>query len=78
MAIAEKQDNEVEERIDNALRIRSIRLAQLEWAAHDKQGGNAPHIRDYLGQIKRSYHSRHKIRARRVEINAKRIGAEII
>jgi hypothetical protein len=30
MAIAEKQDNEVEERIDNALRIRSIRLAQLE------------------------------------------------
>jgi hypothetical protein len=41
MAIAEKQDSEVEERIDNALRIRSIRLAQLERAAHE-QGDRAP------------------------------------
>jgi hypothetical protein len=42
MAIAEEQDEEVGERIDNALRVRSVRLAQLEREAHDKQGGNAP------------------------------------
>lgn len=42
MAIAEKQDEEVEERIDNALRIRSVRLARLERAALDEQGGSAP------------------------------------
>ena len=29
MAVAEKQGEEVKERIDNALRIRSIRLARL-------------------------------------------------
>jgi len=42
MAIAEKQDKEVEKRIDNALRIRSLRLAGLERAALDEQGGSAP------------------------------------
>jgi hypothetical protein len=40
MAIAGEQDEEVENRIDNALRIRSIRLAQLERAAHDEQDGD--------------------------------------
>ena len=42
MASAEKQDQEVEERIDNALRIRSIQLARLsqaEKAALDEQEG---------------------------------------
>ena len=42
MAIAERQDKEVEERIDNALRIRSIRRARLERAAHDEQRGSDP------------------------------------
>jgi hypothetical protein len=42
MSIAEKQGEEVKERIDNALRIRSIRLARLEPAALDEQGSKAP------------------------------------
>jgi hypothetical protein len=41
MAIAEEQDEKVGKRIDNALRIRSVRLAQLEREAHDKQGDDA-------------------------------------
>ena len=42
MAIAEKQDDEVEERIDNAPPIRSARLARVERAVLDEQGGSAP------------------------------------